>query len=192
MRGNFAEAHEAYRQASEYGRSPEPGLALLRMAEGRCEIAANAIRRVLDQPHKRWARANVLAAAVDVMIGARDLTTARAAVGELTAMAGNLRAPLLRALSAQARGTLLLAEGQARPALQALRAAWMQWQAIEVPYEAARVRVRMGLACRELGDEEAAGMEFEAARSVFRRLDAALTSRVWINFSRHRRQHDLV
>ena len=57
MRGNFAEAHEAYRQASEYGRSPEPGLALLRMAEGRCEIAVNAIRRVLDQPHKRWARA---------------------------------------------------------------------------------------------------------------------------------------
>jgi DNA-binding NarL/FixJ family response regulator len=173
MRGKFVEAQEAYRQASRYGRPPEPGLALLRLAQGRVKVAEAAIRRVLDQPQKRLARANVLAACVDVMIAVADLTTARAAVDELSAMADGIAAPFLRGLSAQAKGTLLLAANEPRAALDALRAAWMEWQAIEVPYEAARVRVMMGVGCRQLGDEDAAEMEFDAARRVFLRLDAA-------------------
>jgi DNA-binding CsgD family transcriptional regulator len=65
-----------------------------------------------------------------------------------------------------------LAEGDARAALAALRQAWMAWQQIEVPYEAARVRVLMGLACRALGDRDAAEMELDAAHWVFQQLGA--------------------
>lgn len=173
MRGRFDEAEEAYRRASEHGRSPEPGLALLRLAQGRIQAAETAIRRALERPQSRRVRADVLAGGVEILIAARDLTTARAAVEELSAMAAGLRASFLRALSAQTTGALLLAEGSPRGAFDALRAAWMEWQAIEVPYEAARVRAMMGLACRRLGDEDAAELEFSAARQVFGRLGAA-------------------
>jgi DNA-binding CsgD family transcriptional regulator/tetratricopeptide (TPR) repeat protein len=173
MRGEFAEAEEAYRQANLHGRSPEPGLALLRLAEGRAEIASTAIRRALDLPQRRWARANVLAASVEVMVRTGALDIARVAARELTAMAADLPAPFLRAVAAQAEGTVRLAENQAREALDPLRRAWMEWQELEVPFEAARVRVLMGLACRQLADDEAAQMEFDAARHVFLRLGAA-------------------
>jgi DNA-binding CsgD family transcriptional regulator len=88
-------------------------------------------------------------------------------------MADDLTAPFLRAVAAQAEGTVRLAENQAREALDPLRRAWMEWQELEVPFEAARVRVLMGLACRQLADDEAARMEFDAARHVFLRLGAA-------------------
>jgi DNA-binding CsgD family transcriptional regulator len=172
VRGKFAEAEEAYRQASLHGRSPEPGLALLRATEGRTDTAVTAIRRVLDQPQKRWTRANVLAAAVEILARAGDLAAARAAAEELTAMARAIDAPFLRAHAAQARGTVLLAECEPRAALTELRIAWMAWQELEIPYEGARVRVMIGLAYRALDDEDAAAMEFDAARHVFLRLDA--------------------
>jgi len=173
MRGELAEALDAYRLASRYGRSPEPGLALLRMAQGRVTDAEAAIRRVLDECHDRLTRADVLAACVDVMIAAGDRPTARAAADELQALAARIDAPFLRALSAQAGGRVLLAEGDPRAARAALRAAWMAWQELEAPYDAARVRVLMGLACRELDDEDAAELELDAAREVFQRLGAA-------------------
>ena len=173
MRGEFADAEEAYRQASLHGRSPEPGLALLRLAEGHSEPAVTSIRRLLDLPHKRWARANLLAAAVDIMIAAGDLATARAAADELTTMAAAGSAPFLRALAAQARGRLLLEASEPLAAQAELRAAWMAWQELEIPYEGARVRVLLGSACRALGDEDAASMEFDAARQIFRRLEAS-------------------
>jgi DNA-binding CsgD family transcriptional regulator len=87
-------------------------------------------------------------------------------------MAGDLDAPLLRALATHGEGAVLLLEGDARAALGALRHAWTAWRELEVPYEAARVRVLIGLACRELGDEETAEMELDAARSVFEQLGA--------------------
>jgi DNA-binding CsgD family transcriptional regulator len=173
LRGNFAKAHAAYRQASEYGHPPEPGLALLRIAQGRADAAAAAIRRVLREPQSRPKRASVLAACVEIMIAVSDLPSARAAADELAAIAGECNAPYLRALSAQATGSALLAEGDAHAALVALRAAWMGWQEIEAPWEAARVRVLLGLACRALDDEDAAELEFESAQRIFQRLAAA-------------------
>jgi DNA-binding NarL/FixJ family response regulator len=173
MRGQFREAEEAYRQASLHGRSPEPGLALLRLAEGHSEPAATAIRRLLDLPQKRWARANVLASAVEILITARDLATAHAAAEELATMAAAGPASYLRALAAQARGRLLLEASDPRAAQAELRTAWMAWQELEIPYEGARVRELIGSACRALGDEDAAAMEFEAARQVFLRLEAS-------------------
>lgn len=170
MRGQFGDAEEAYRQAHLYGRSPDPGLALLRLAQGRVDAAEAAIRRICSQRQKRVVRAGVLAACVDIMLAAQVHPAARDAADELTALAEAMPAPYLRALSAQARGAILLADGKPRDALEALRAAWVEWQALEVPYEAARVRVAMGLSWRQLGDAEAGELEFDAARRVFLRL----------------------
>jgi DNA-binding NarL/FixJ family response regulator len=115
----------------------------------------------------------LLAAHVEIILAAKDVATARAAADELAEIAANLNAPLLDAVSAGATGAVLLAEGDAHAALATLRRAWAAWQELEAPYEAARVRALIGLACRDLGDEDSAQMEFDAARWVFRQLGAA-------------------
>jgi DNA-binding CsgD family transcriptional regulator len=118
-------------------------------------------------------RSNLLAAYVEIMLDAHDVAAARARADELSAMAGDLGAPLLGAVAAHAQGAVLLSEGNPPAALDALRQAWTAWQELEAPYEAARVRVLLGLACRELGDQEGAELELDAARWVFQQLGAA-------------------
>jgi DNA-binding CsgD family transcriptional regulator len=173
LRGEFAEAEEGYRQASEWGRSPQPGLALLRSAQGQIDAAMAAIRLAADEARDRVSRASLLPAFVEVALAANDSQAARAAADELSKLAADLDAPLLDALSAQAQGAVLLGEGDARGALDVLRHAWKSWQELEAPYEAARVRVLIGLACRELGDEDTGAMELDAARRAFEQLGAA-------------------
>ena len=172
LRGEFARAEEAYRQASRAGREPQPGLALLRLAQGKTDAAAVAIRRVLDEAHDDPARSGLLAPYVEIMLAANDQAAARAAAAELATIAEGLDAPLLRAAADYARGATLLAGGDGGAALPVLRAAWAAWQKIEAPYEAARVRVLIGLACRDVGDDEAAALELDAASLGFRRLGA--------------------
>ena len=171
--GEFAQAEEAYRQASRWGREPQPGLARLRLVQGQVDAAQAAIRRVVDGAQDRVARSRLLPALVEIMVAAGDVHPARAAADELSQMADDLDAPLLRALATHAQGAVLLLERDAQAALGALRHAWTAWQELEVPYEAARARVLIGLACRQLGDEETAEMELEAARLVFGQLGAA-------------------
>jgi DNA-binding NarL/FixJ family response regulator len=173
LRGGLAEAEDAYRRASRWGREPQPGLALLRLAQGEGAAARAAIRRALDEAGDRPDRARLLPAFVEIALAAGDLPAARGAAGELAEAAGELDAPLLRATAAAAEGEVLLAEGDARAALAALRAAWAGWQELEAPYEAARARVGIGLACRALGDRDSAAMELDAARWAFQRLGAA-------------------
>ena len=170
--GEFAQAEEAYHQASRSGRDPQPGLARLRLAQGQVDAAEATIRRAAAGAQDRVARSRLLPALVEIMFAAGDARAARAAADELSEMAGDLDAPLLRALATHGEGAILLLEGDARAALGALRHAWTAWRELEVPYEAARVRVLIGLACRELGDEETAEMELDAARSVFEQLGA--------------------
>jgi DNA-binding NarL/FixJ family response regulator len=172
LRGELARAEEAYRQASRAGREPQPGLALLRLAQGNTEAAARAIRRAVDEAHDRPTRSGLLAAYVEIMLAADDLHAARAAAGELATIADEVGAPLLRASADHVLGATLLAEGDGRAALGVLRKAWTVWQELEAPYEAARARALIGLACRELGDDDAAALELDAARLVFRRLGA--------------------
>ncbi|HEY3079594.1 MAG TPA: LuxR C-terminal-related transcriptional regulator [Chloroflexota bacterium] len=172
LRGEFARAEEAYRQASRRGREPEPGLALLRLAQGQVDAAAAAIRRAVEEAQDRLARSRLLAPHVEIMLAADDVEAARAAADELSGIAADLDAPFLYAVSALATGAVLLGEGEARAALAELRRAWTAWQELEAPYEAARVRVLLGLACRELGDEDSAQMELDAAGWVFRQLGA--------------------
>lgn len=173
LRGEFAKAEAAYREATKWGRDPQPGLALLRMAQGQIEAATAAIRRAVDEAQGRVTRARVLAPYVEIALAVADVTAARAAAEELSEIAADLDAPFLHAVSTQALGAVLLAEGAASAALHALRRAWTAWQALEVPYEAARVRVRIGLACRALGDEDTAALELDAACWSFRQLGAA-------------------
>jgi DNA-binding CsgD family transcriptional regulator len=171
--GDFTAAENAYQQASRWGLEPQPGLALLRLAQGRTDAAASAIRRVVAATSEKFRRAKLLPAQVEIMLAGGEVQAARDAADELTGLAERYNTPALRAMADHAHGAVLLAEGDARAAVVALRGAWQAWRELEAPYEAARVRVLVGLGCRALGDEEAAALELDAARSVFAQLGAA-------------------
>lgn len=171
--GDFTAADDAYRQASHWGLEPQPGLALLRLAQGRTSAAAAAIRRVLAETSERFRRGKLLPAKVEIMLAVGDRPAARDAADELTGISERYDTPTLRAAAGAAHGAVLLAEGDARAAVVALRGAWQMWRELDAPYEAARVRVLVGLGCRALGDEEAAALDLDAARSVFAQLGAA-------------------
>ncbi len=173
LQGNFAAAEEAYRAASRLGFEPQPGLALLRLAQGNGAAAAAAIERVAEETSKPLKRAELLPAYVEIMLAVGELDAARRAYDELAAMTETHTSDLLRGLADQAGGAVVLAEGDARAALISLRGALSTWQELEVPYEAARTRVLVGMACRRLGDDDAASLELEAARTVFEALGAS-------------------
>lgn len=173
LRGEFAEAEEAYRRASQWGREPHPGFALLRLAQGRVDAAAAAIRRVIEDVAARSARATMLCAAVEILLRAGEAGAARAAADELVRVAAEVDAPLVHAMSEGATGAVLLEGGDARSALERLHRACAGWRAIDAPYECACARVLVGLACRQLGDESTAELEIEAAGQVFAQLGAA-------------------
>jgi DNA-binding NarL/FixJ family response regulator len=173
LRGEFAEAEAAYRDALRYGGEIQPGMALLWLAQGRTDAAAAAIRRALTEAADLAQRGPLLPAAAEVLAAAGDLTGAAQAAAELAAVAEELGTTALVAMSGQATGTVRLAEGAAEKALPALRAACRQWHELDVPYEAARTRTLIAQACRALGDRESADLELETARRVFAELGAA-------------------
>ena len=166
-------AEDAYRRSSEHGRDPQPGFALLRLAQGQADAALAAIRRALEEPAHGSGRGQLLAAHVEIALVAGDVPAARRSAEDLVAFAGELDTPLARALSGQVLGAVLLAEGDAAAALAVLRPAWVLWRDLEVPYEAARVRALVAVACRRLGDEDGATLERDAAASTFRQLGAS-------------------
>lgn len=173
LQGEFAAAEEAYRSASRWGWEPQPGLALLRTAQGRVEIAARAIRRVVSATTAPLELARLLPAYVEIMLDAGEIEDARAACQELQEIAERFDTGVIGALSAHALGAVELAEGDARAALGSLRRALQVWQQVEAPHMVARARLLVGLACRALADEEGAGLELDAARAVFEQLGAA-------------------
>ena len=172
LRGDVGAAEHAYHQAGRWGHEPQPGLALLRLARGQVEDASAAIRRALDGASGLAARPRLLAAYVEITLAVGDVPAARAAAEELRATAEDLDTPLLRAAAGHAAGAVLLAGGAEASALQALREVWAAWQALDAPYEAARARVLMAQAYRELGDHSCAEMELDAACWVFEQLGA--------------------
>ena len=173
LQGELAAAEEAYRGASRCGREPQPGLALLRLAQGKNDAAAAAMRRVVGETTEPLKRARLLPAYVEIMLTVGDAQEARSACRELKEISARYESGMLGAMVAHAEGAVDLAEGDARAALVALRHAWQVWQELEVPYEVARVRVLLGLACRAIGDDDTATLELEAARGVFAQLGAA-------------------
>jgi ATP/maltotriose-dependent transcriptional regulator MalT len=172
LRGEFAAAEEAYRHASHGGWEPQPGLALLRLAQGHTDAADAAIRRVLNATTDWLQRTKLLPAYVEIMLAVGAIQEARDACRELEELAARCGMGVLSAMAAHARGEVALADGDAQVALGALRHAWQVWRAVEIPYLAARVRVLMGLACRALGDDNGGGLELDAARAVFAQLGA--------------------
>jgi DNA-binding CsgD family transcriptional regulator len=173
LRGEFPEAEAAYRDASGWGRRAEPGLALLRLAQRRPKAASAAIRRALDEAAGDIDRAGLLEPHVEIALALGDNDTAHEAADALARVAVVAEAPLLTAIARRAEAAVLLAEGDARAALPALREATTAWEQLDAPYEMARVRMGIGLALRQLGDADSAELEFEAARRVFRDLGAA-------------------
>jgi DNA-binding CsgD family transcriptional regulator len=172
LRGEFAQAEDAYRRASELGFEPQPGLALLRLAQGRTRVACTAIRRLTAAASDPIRRAALLPAHLDIMLASGELHEARRARDELCALASAFDADALRAVVAHADGAIAIAEGDPHAALDPLRRAFDIWKGFDAPYEGARVRVVIGDACRAIGDNDAATLEYEAATSVFRRLGA--------------------
>jgi len=173
LRGELAEAEEAYASASRWGWEPQPGLALLRLAQGRLEAAAAAMRRAMAVASSPRLRMRLLPAHVEVMLAAGDLEEARQAAQELEDAARRFDSEVLAAMASHARGSVLLADEDARGALEPLRRSFEIWQRLGAPYLAARVRVLIGRACRALGDQDGCRLECEAAAAVFRELGAA-------------------
>ena len=177
--GDFAAAEEAYRTASELGYDPQPGHALLRLAEGKVDGAVAGITRSLEDVEDPLSRLRRLPAQVDIAIAAADLRTARAALDELDQIVdaykiGGRRAPAFDATVQVASGRIKLAEGDSEGATRCLQRARDGWQKVGAPYETAQARMSLGLAFRRLGDEHAATAELEAALATFERLGAKL------------------
>ena len=172
LRGDFAEAEQSYRRGNDAGHPAEPGIALLRLAQGRADTAAAILRRALGETGDPTTRARLLPAQVEVLIRTGDFAAAEEAAEELAGIAQAIGAPYLGAMAASARGAVDLAKGEARTALPLLREAASLWRVLDCPYELARTRLQVGLACLELADPETATMELDDARAAFERLGA--------------------
>ena len=173
LRGNFSEAEAIYGDASAGGWDPQPGLALLRLAQGRTDRAVQAITRALAAAVGPEERSGLLPAYVEIMLAAGDVPGARQAVKEIEEIAARFGASALDALAAQLRGQLQLAGGRATTAVGSLRRAWQAWEELGACWLAARTRTLIGQACTALGDHDGAALEFRAARETFERLGAA-------------------
>jgi ATP/maltotriose-dependent transcriptional regulator MalT len=170
--GDFDAAEQAYRNASQWGWEPQPGLAMLRLTQGRTDAAAASIKRVLDAANDRLDRVPLLPAYVEIMLAAGEGEAARAGCSELTETAQAIGGPVLPGLAAHARGSVELAEGRDAEAMATLQLACRRWQEIDAPYEHGRSRLLLALACRALGDEDSAAWELDVARAVFTELGA--------------------
>jgi class 3 adenylate cyclase len=170
--GELEDAEEAFRQAHETGLDPQPGLAMLRLAQGNTRGAASAIRRALDEKRERLERGRLLPAGVEIAVATGDLNLANAYADELEDIARAYDTPALHAAAGSARGAVLLAEGDCGGALRTLRQSSRLWTEIDAPYESARTRVTLAEAYRADGDEQSARLELEAAKAAFQRLGA--------------------
>jgi class 3 adenylate cyclase len=178
-RGDHAGAEAAYRTANELGRDSQPGLALLRLAEGKVDAAFAGVKRSLTDVRDPLSRLRLLPAQVEIAIAAADLKTAREAAEELTQIVdaykiGGERAPAFDAVEHGAWGRIRLAENDPDGAIRCLQRARDEWLRVGAPYEIAQVRTLLATAYRRHADEHAATTELEAALSTFERLGARL------------------
>ena len=176
--GDLNGAEDAFRQAHGLGRDPQPGLALLRLVEGKPQAAFSSLKRSLEDPMlDRLSRARLLPAMVEIAIAASELGHARTAVEEFEQIIGTYDSDALTASYLCSLGALLLAEGDAAGASRTLKQSWKLWNKCDLPYEAARSRLALGAALRVEGDEDAAVLEIGAAKAVFEKLGAMIDVR---------------
>ncbi|MEX1078345.1 MAG: response regulator transcription factor [Homoserinimonas sp.] len=169
--GELDEAEDAFGRAAQSGYDPEPGLALLRLAQGKPQLAQSLIERAVEGSDPGGRRL-LLPGLVEIELAVGDVAAARRGADELHAMSGAIAMPLVQAHAHQAEGAVLLAEGEAGDALNTLRRAWAHWQELDAPYETARCRVLVARAYRALGDEDSVSIELEPARAIFAELGA--------------------
>jgi DNA-binding CsgD family transcriptional regulator len=173
--GDHAGAEAAFDEADAFGRDPQPGRALLALAKGRVPTAVAMVRRLLEETADPVHRSAHLPAAVEVFLAAADVDAARQAAEDLAALAGAFGCEALEAAGAYAVGSVRLHEGGAEAASEALpslRQAWKLWIDLGARYEAAWARVRIGVACRILGDEDTALSELAVAGRTFAEIGA--------------------
>jgi class 3 adenylate cyclase len=177
MMGDLDAAEALYGRAHEYGLPTEPGLSLLRMAQGKLAAATAGIRRVLtEEGNDPVSRLKLLVAQADIAVAAEDLETAASASQELDALVKEHQAPALHAAAARIRGAVRLAQGDPEEAIAELRRAREGWQQVEAPYEIAEVRVLLAKAYHAMGEDESAILELKTANTTFERLGAALAA----------------
>ena len=172
--GDLAAAEEAFRRTHELGMDPQPGLALLRHAQGRPDPAVTALRLAIDaDPGDGLRRARLLAAVIEIALDAGRTETVHETLEELDGLSAALDAPAIHALAAAAHGWVELTEDAIPEALGSFRRAMSTWQDIGLPYETAQARLGYGVALRAAGDEDGATLELEAAKAAFEHLGAA-------------------
>jgi ATP/maltotriose-dependent transcriptional regulator MalT len=169
--GDHAGAEQAFIRALELGVDPQPGLALLRVSQGKPDAAMTALRLTLTAERQPARRARLLGAMTEIAVGIGALDEARAAVDELGTLTDDA-IPAFEATIAGAAGRVLLADGDPAEALASLRRAVTIWQELRLPYETAHTRVAFGEALRAAGDEDGARVAFLSARSTFEGLGA--------------------
>lgn len=175
LRGDFTGAETALREAHARGRSPQPALALVRLAEGKVKAAASAISAaVAEETWDRWARARLLPAQVEIAIAAGDTELARTAIDDLAGIVVGYPSPALESGRQVALGRVLMAEGDAPGAIRELRAAIKGWRGVGAPYEIARARAVLSRALRAVENDDDADLELRAALDEFRRLGARI------------------
>ena len=172
LRGDYALAEEAFGRASRLGRDPQPGLSLMRLAQGKSDAAAASIRRAVAEADRGLPRVPLLPAYVEIMLATGDVTAAAGAARELSDVADQQANAAIDAMSSHARGAISLAEGDASSALIPLRSASLAWQELGASYLAARVRVLIAYACRQVGDEDTSELELRGVRDTFVELGA--------------------
>jgi class 3 adenylate cyclase len=169
--GDLEGARDALKQAHALGRIPHPALALIWLAEGKADAALNAINEaVASQSWDMWTMVRLLPAQVEIAIAAGDTGTARQAAEALEGLLGSADSPTVRASVEEGWGRVLLAEDRPADAAPRLRDAIRAWQDVPAPYETARARVQLAEACRRLGFDEDAMLEYETAQDAFRQL----------------------
>ncbi|HEX5589122.1 MAG TPA: adenylate/guanylate cyclase domain-containing protein [Candidatus Limnocylindrales bacterium] len=173
MKGDHAGAEAALRDAHALGKSPQPALALIRLAEGKVKAASSAIDAALAETWDKWTRARLLPAQVEIAIAAGDVDRARAAAAEHAEIIAVRPSPALNAIHAVTEARLAFVDRDPARANRELRAAIREWRDVGAPYEIARARAMLARALRELDDEEGADLELRAALDEFRRLGAA-------------------
>jgi class 3 adenylate cyclase len=175
--GDFAAAEDAFRQAHELGRDPQPGLALLRLAEGKLDGASSCIVGALADESRDLYRARLLPAQIRIAAETADLDTARAATAELEEIARKYGTDAFEASALAARSLVAREDNNLDEAARAARSAVRRWQAAGAPYETAEARVLLASAHARGGRVEDAVLELKAALNTFERLGASVDAR---------------
>ena len=193
-RGDVDGAEEAFVAAHRVGWEPQPGLALVRLAQGDAAAAAASIRDALERPSRvpskelppdtDLQRAPLLEAQVEIEIAGGDLGRAQSAAEELERIAVRFRSTALVAGASLARGRVRLAEGHVVEAERSCSEAARLWNQIGAPYEAALSRTVLAQALRAGGSEDRAVLELHAARTVLDRIEVAASAATETNVIR--------